>query len=661
MASLASWPVAQAQPWDVGIGPNLVRNESFEEVKEGRPVGWSTPAAVYSSDETTARSGARSLKYVNDDPGRYLLCGQRIDLKPGCMYEVKAWVKTQGIKGDESGATVCIEWQDADGKYLGGYYASGKKGDTPEWAEIGGISGRVAPGAARGSVTCYVRPRMTGMAWWDDVSVRRVRQRPIYSLLVRPSYRGWILPRTKYAELRVSPVLDDVEGGGEALRLSVRLTKTDATSPTRGTETPRYSATAAKVVAEQAVEHVSPKELRVRLPLPKLAPAKYELTLAMVRKETGEVLFEDVHRLERRRGPMPKSYVDEHNRLIVNGKPFFPLGMYFSGVKEEELRVFTEAPFNCLMPYGRLDEVAMDLCHRMGLKVLYSIKDFYHGTTWCPDFIKSDADEEGYVREYVRRFRDHPALLGWYTNDERPLSMLDRLEAHQRWVEQEDPNHPTWVVLFQVGDVACYAKSFDVIGTDPYPIPGRPVSLAGQWARRTREAVDDARAVWMVPQVFSKAMHYEDPQRREAVRGPTYEEMRSMTWQCIAEGADGLVFYSWFELRRDTSQPFETRWPDVKRIAAEVAQMIPVLLSVEPVPPLQVTAPESIHWTTRRREGAVYLVTVNDSEEPARVIVRFPKRVRRIELEGELVPLTDEATLDVVLPALGVSIHRIKM
>jgi len=353
--------------------------------------------------------------------------------------------------------------------------------------------------------------------------------------------------------------------------------------------------------------------------------------------------------------------VDEHNRLIVDGEPFFPLGMYWSGVDEEQLRIFTEAPFNCLMPYGRPTPEQMDLCQRMGLKVLYSIKDFYHGTTWCPDFIKSEADEEGAMREYVRRFRDHPALLGWYINDERPLSMLSRLEAHQRWVEEEDPNHPTWVVLYQVGDVACYAKTFDVIGTDPYPIPGRPPAMAGQWARVTREAADDARAVWMVPQVFSKAMHYTDPERRAAVRGPTYDEMRSMTWQCIAEGADGIVLYSWFELRRDTSEPFEQRWPEVKRVAEEVAEMIPVLLSVEPTPELAVIGSEAIHWTVRRHEGAVYLITVNDSEEAAGATVRFPSRVRRIELEERPVPLTNQGTLDVTLEPLGVRIYRIEM
>ena len=139
--------------------------------------------------------------------------------------EVKAWVKTEGVEGADSGATVCVEWSNGEGKYLGGYYPPGKKGDTPEWTEVGGISVRVPQEAARCSVTCYVRKGMTGTAWWDDVSVRRVHERPMRSVLVQPSYRGWILDEgPEHADLRVSFVFDDLEAGPESVRLAARLT-----------------------------------------------------------------------------------------------------------------------------------------------------------------------------------------------------------------------------------------------------------------------------------------------------------------------------------------------------------------------------------------------------------------------------------------------------
>jgi hypothetical protein len=282
------------------------------------------------------------------------------------------------------------------------------------------------------------------------------------------------------------------------------------------------------------------------------------------------------------------------------------------------------------MPYGSPDEEGLDLLERHGLKCLYSIKDFYAGTKWAPDFIETVEDEEPEVRRTVREYRDHPALLGWYINDERPLSMVDRLEAHQQWVAAEDPNHPTWVVLYQVRDVAGYVRTFDAIGTDPYPIPSRPPAMAGEWAELTREAVGDARPIWMVPQVHNWGIYrgYEDS------RPPTLEEVRSMTWQCICEGADGLVYYSWMDLRRDETTPFEERWPEVKAVVEEVAEQIPVLLSVEPAPELAVDAPETVHWTVRTHNGTDWLFLVNGEAEPARAVVCPAGPLSQIAGEG---------------------------
>ena len=641
---LASGPL-WAQQWGEGTGPNLVKDPGFERLRDGRIVSWSAPAEVYSSDGGVARAGGRSLRYVNRDPKRYLLCRQAIDLRPGCTYEVKAWVRTKGIRGDDSGATVCLEWHDAGGKWLGGYYPPGRKGDTQQWTQVGGASMRVPAGAAGGHVLCYVRKGMTGTAWWDDVTVRRVRQRPLYSFLVWPRYRGWILgDGPAHAELRLSFVWDDVEGGAAAHRLTARLTPAGSD----------------RTLTERTLSDLPPRQLSLRLPLGKLAAGKYRLEVSLVGKRTGKVVYRCAHRLQRKTAPPPKCFIDRHNRLIVDGKPFFPLGMYWGQVTKEQLATYAKGPFNCLMPYGRPTREQMDLADRMGLKVIYSIKDFYHGTRYCPSFIRSEADESGAVRQWVRKFRDHPALLAWYINDELPLSMLPRLEAHQRWVEQHDPNHPTWVVLYQVGDVACYANSFDVIGTDPYPIPRRPAAMAGQWARRTRQAVADARAVWMVPQVFNWAAYAKSPEKK-ASRPPTFRQMRSMTWQCITEGADGIVFYSWFDLWKDKARPFAQRWPEVRRVAEEVKRMIPVLLSVEAAPELKVDAPPAVHWTVRKRRASVYLFMVNDAPRQAAATVRFATRPRRVTRQGKNITVGDDGAFTATFEPLGVNIYRVEM
>jgi len=601
---------ARAQESDVGAGENLVANPSFEEVEDGVPVGWRLPD-VYSSDAEHARTGERSLAFANDDPERYLLSSRPIDLQPGRRYDIRAWVRTEGLEGEDTGAAICLEWRHPDGTWMGGSYPAGRKGDTPEWTQVGGITGRLPEDATAPTITCYVRRGMTGAAWWDDVSVRLVRERPLSTVLVSPSYRGWVTDDGPDAiEVRAGFVLDDVETARESLRLAARL------RPDEG-ET---------VLAEQVADEITGEDLRVSLPLPELEPGHYRLSVELVDAEARESICADEYPIIRREGALPRSFIDQHNRLIVDGEPVFPLGMYWSSIREDQLQRFTEGPFNCLMPYGSPSAEQMDLAQQYGLRVIYSIKDYYFGTRYCPASIASEADEEPAVRERVRQYRNHPALLAWYLNDERPVEMMDRLAAHQRWVEEEDPDHPTWVVLYQVGQVGRYLRSFDAIGTDPYPIPNRPVSMAGAWTRRTREAVADSRAIWMVPQVFNWGVYREG----EELRPPTLDEMRSMTWQCICEGADGLIYYSWFDLHKDQTASFEERWAEVKAIAQEVADLAPVLLSIEPAPEVTVEADEAIHWTIRSLDGVTWLMMVNDSTEPAAATIRFAEPPGRL-------------------------------
>ena len=55
--------------------------------------------------------------------------------------------------------------------------------------------------------------------------------------------------------------------------------------------------------------------------------------------------------------PQPTVTIDRHNRTLVNGKPFFPLGWYFGphpgdANYREHLDRIAASPFNTVMPYG---------------------------------------------------------------------------------------------------------------------------------------------------------------------------------------------------------------------------------------------------------------------------------------------------------------------
>ena len=584
------------------------------------PVDWNGDRAVYARDESVARTGKASLRYVNADPKRYQLCGQKVPARPGHKYRFSVWVKTRDLAGKESGATICLEWQDKAGKWMGGAYPAGVKG-THEWTKVEGVT-RVPAEAGGCTLTCYVRQGVTGTAWFDDVEWVCAMDPALRTVLASPVYRGRI-----------------TAAGPDAVRLLARLNLADYDLKAEDVRLTGEILDAAGTVVQKARSPRLEADQAAELVLPaKGLPVGKYTAVARLLGPGDQVLQATRHEVTRTADDFrPRASIDEHRRLILDGKPFFPIGMYWSSIEAADLGVYADSKFNCLMPYGPPTPAQMDLAHQHGLKVIYSIKDYYAGAAWCPKFIKTEADEEPRVRETVRQFRDHPALLAWYLNDELPQSYLPRLEAHQRWVEGDDPHHPTWVVLYQVREVGDYLRTFDVIGSDPYPIGRRPASMAAEWTIETFRQVECSRPLWQVPQAHHWG-NYEEADKKKG-RTPTCAEKRSMAWQCICEGATGLVFYSWFDVKRNPDVPFETQWQDLKKIAAEIDQAAPALLSVEPVPPVTVQCrpdkPRWLHWLVRNDGGRLRIFAVNNGDGEGQATFAIGRRVKTVTVPAE--------------------------
>lgn len=581
-------------------GPNIVANPGFElQTPRHTAQGWRYDPAVYSVSADRPHSGGQCLHYANRDAGRYTLCSRTVELEPGRMYEMSAWVRTEDIRGSETGAGICLEWSTADGRWLGGSYPKGIRGTRDQWTRVTGITGIVPKEAERFTVSCYVRKGMTGAAWWDDVEVRPYYP-PMLQAIVTNRYRN----TTDGGQLTV-----DVGLALEAYKIPAE--KWSVTLTARRADGVRVAAVTTHPVAlDQAHFELDCSSWKL---------GNYRLQCHVeLAGGTHQADAEcQLHRVAKI--PPWKTWIDTHGRVIVDGKPFFPLGMYWGSVQQRELDIYARSPFNCLMPYSNINEAALDRVHKAGIKVIYSVKNYYSGQSWSRADIKTRADEHRVIAETVKRLKDHPAIMAWYINDELPLTMLESLTLHRNWLQQLDPNRPTWVVLYQVDQVRGYIPTFDVIGTDPYPIPDRPVDLPLQWVRKTKSAAFGHRSVWMVPQVFNWGSYKKDPSEKAKCRAPTLQEMRCMAWQCIAGGANGLVFYSWFDLwRMAKDDPFEQRWHDITTMAGEIKQQTPILLSIEPAPKFSGTdIPETVGWRLFQKDGATYLLVVNASRKAA--------------------------------------------
>ncbi len=653
MALAALWLCLGGTGWaQETTGPNLVQNPGFEAIGEGGlPAEWRGSTSVYSRVTTPVRSGEGALQFVNDDRERYALCSQPLALEGGKHYQCSVWVKTENIQGSDTGATICLEWYGPDEKYLGGTYPAGVTG-TSDWKLVQGVSGRVPEGAVSCIVHCYVRRGMTGKAWFDDVEVRQwLAPVTLETMLLSPNYRGLVMPGNRRAEYSASAGFGDSGLQPFDVRLRADLLARGASEPLR-----------------TQITEIGETEQRGSMSLRGVAPGSYDLRLALVRRSDDKVLQQHNWPLrvvtERSR---PASYIGTDNNLWVKqaeGRyaPFFPLGMYWSGINEAQLRTYADSAFNCLMPYGMPNSEQLDLAQSLGLKVIYSVKDAYFGSAYCPEGIESEADERPFIEAKVTQFRDHPAVLAWYLNDELNLGYLPRLEAHQQWLEELDPNHPTWVVLYQVGEVNQYARTFDVIGTDPYPIPTEGTRRAANWTKQTLQGVRHTRPAWMVPQVFNWGVYQSDPEARAKSRPPTLPEMRSMAWQCLVHGAKGLIFYSFFDLFKDQQYPFEEQWPKVEQMAAEIKPWTELLLTGDPK--TEISAPERdwLHWTTRTQGGVTHLFVVNDEDREHAATFNLGREPRAISWEGPGLPgpVTATTRLRVSLAPHEVRIYRLE-
>ena len=613
------------------IGPNLAPNPGFEELTEdGKPVGWSGPWDIYGISEENPRSGKHSLRYDNSDLERYVFCKAPLDLKPGRFYEYEVWVRSENLIGVDYGATFCIEWLDGTCKYLGQTWTSGVKGTVNEWTtRIYDMTPRIPKNAKQFNAVCYLRNGNTGVAFWDDVVVREYAP-PLLQAIVCDRYRNESYGEAVTVKAGLSLEVHNVAPGD----VEVKLRVLDANG---------------REVAVAAADSVSASEVTFTLDTSAWAVGEYTLRCEMSGEALDRTVMKEMNLKRLAQQPERKAYFDAHRRLILDGKPFFPLGTYWGGLSAEHLKIYAESPFNCVMPYGSLGlgMENLDRAHALGIQVIYSVKDFY-----APyQGLKTAEDERRAVEKQVNKFKDHPAIMAWYVNDEMPLTMIDSLTKHQRWMEELDSQHPTWAVLYQVSHVRSFLPTFDAIGTDPYPIKEFPIRMVVDYTQGTVDETFGMRPVWMVPQIMNRVVYQDVLADRLKHRAPTLEEMRNMAWQCIVGGANGLIFYSWFDLwRADKTleeggralvrDPFEERWKDVCQMAGEIESMFPVLLSTDAPPKVQaVDAPEAIAWRTFTKGSDAYLAAVNVEREPAEASFTFALEPKAIAMQ-----LGDEPT-----------------
>jgi hypothetical protein len=231
--------------------------------------------------------------------------------------------------------------------------------------------------------------------------------------------------------------------------------------------------------------------------------------------------------------------IGKNGELQLNGKLFFPIGTYHVG--REDLKRMRDLGFNCVTsPIYQGDQSELsaeqkawhDEAHKQRLFVI----------TELSEYIRAGRRNLNQARKVVAQLRTHPATIVHYAIDEPAGYGIspDLVSQFCQAIAEVDAEHPTFVNEVP-GVVVRYAKTGNIIGTDPYPIGSsvpENLSTVGKAVRKTLEAAG-GRPVWAVIQA------HRQPPPHSPNRFPTPEEIRCMAYLALNNGAKGVLFYAW--------------------------------------------------------------------------------------------------------------------
>lgn len=610
---------------------NYITNPGFETDF----TSWSTSAGC-SVTESVSHTGSKCIQIDTDSMGSMRWAATEATCYANHTYKISAYFKANGLDAD--GAYISLDWRDKNGALLGyqnGHCITG----TFDW-KLYTIEVTVPRNAERVKLNIIAKSR-TGSIWCDDVVANLKDTLSLRSINHNPSING-IIYNDQKKELQLC-----VEAQGNSVYplslLALDVTIIDANN--------------------KSVMHSYDASLRdklyntFRFDINGIQPGQYRAMIELRDKSSGLKLQsnEIAFTVASQSVPLRNVYIDDYDRCIVNGVPTFILGLYSSGTTNDELSMIANSSFNCLLDYAILAKQAselqafLDLANTHGKKVIFSLKDCYDSLfgQWTLTHYGNWTGSLNVVKGLVETYKKHPAVLAWYLNDEKVIDYLPQILERNAWIHENDKDHPTFQVLQPNYNVCSYVGSTDVIGLDDYPVWSKYKSGSatacldhfGNETRRLRGDVMGSQAMWMVMECSS--FRGETPNSKP----PTYDEMMCMAVQAIIEGARGLVFYNFRELR---TYDGDSQWIATQNVAQSLKALSPIALGIDAVPAKQASVSDQrIRSLTRLVDNDIWILAVNPSYNQVNAIFTIPTVVGNVNQVEVGLPQSISKTIQV--------------
>jgi hypothetical protein len=279
--------------------------------------------------------------------------------------------------------------------------------------------------------------------------------------------------------------------------------------------------------------------------------------------------------------PSPgQTIVDDDHTLLVEGKPFFPLGLYH--VKPEDYGQVAGLGINTVQYWTWHRREGLDKAQEHGLKALFELNH----------------KSEKIIQDVVRNQGDHPAVLMWYGMDEPAEGSHGMAEMMRRVFNEADDRRPVFMVSCRPDLFGVQSGFANVFAHDPY---GKPEKVL-DWMNKAGEAVKGMKPVICVPGVFGKE---------------TAEELRATAYIALAKDARGIIWYPWQQSGGGPQGIGLKNSPEqqevIRTLCAEIKALTPALTS--PQRTLFSSTDGKLHGIFCEGGGKDYVLMVNASPE----------------------------------------------
>ncbi len=226
---------------------------------------------------------------------------------------------------------------------------------------------------------------------------------------------------------------------------------------------------------------------------------------------------------------------------------------WYSGLSPKHLEPMTDCNF--VMPYtgkaadnDKRVQDYLDAAQKKGVQVMLEP---------LRDWIRQ-ADTTA-LKAWAKKWKDHPALYGWYAYDEPEVAQPPAGQAHivapdkmalcYQAIKSVDPKKPVGIVFNNLQAAQKYVGCLDILMWDEYPAIANAAEFKymAAWTRRLNQAADlvkkNGKQGLIVAVQGYGATHPEYGKRE-----PTYNELRYMFYASVAvERSLGVLFFmdSW--------------------------------------------------------------------------------------------------------------------